>query len=73
MTANRKANLPPVSAPWADGRGVPSIPFGQWAAAIAANIIGPLPAAANDAAAANAGVPINGLYQASGVVRIRII
>ena len=31
---------------------------------------GPLPSAANDSAAATAGVPVNGLYQNAGVVRV---
>jgi hypothetical protein len=48
------------------------IAFSQWASAIAANNIGPLISAANDAAAAKAGVPVNGLYEASGTVRIRL-
>jgi hypothetical protein len=71
--ANRKATLPIVSSPWVDKDGVPTVPFGTFMSAIAANIIGPLPAAADDAAAAKAGVAVNGLYHASGVVRIRII
>lgn len=35
--------------------------------------VGPLKAAANDTAAAAAGVQIGGLYQSSGAVRIRIV
>jgi hypothetical protein len=36
-------------------------------------LLGPLPAASNDAAAAQAGVPINALYQdRTGIVRVRL-
>jgi hypothetical protein len=36
-------------------------------------LFGPLPAAANDAAAAQNGVPINALYQdTTGIVRVRL-
>lgn len=41
--------------------------------AIAAGKIGPLTNAANDAAAATAGVAVNGLYHNAGAVRIRLI
>jgi hypothetical protein len=70
--AQKLAPLPPVSVPWVDAQGRPTLAFTQFMTAFAANNIGPLPSAANDAAAAKAGVPVNGLYQASGVVRIRI-
>lgn len=36
------------------------------------NQFGPFTAAANDAAAAAAGVPINGVYQNSGVLTVRL-
>ena len=71
MTDAKQANLPPISHNWVDGRGVPTIQFGQFMAAIDANVVGPLVSAANDADAAKAKVPINALYEASGVVRIR--
>lgn len=70
--AARLAILPPPSITWIDAQGRPTQAFTQFMAAIAANNIGPLAAAANDAAAATAGVPINGLYQSSGAVRIRL-
>ena len=73
MAQNKLANLPPISNQWVDSRGVPTLAFAQFMSALAANTLGPLPSAANDAAAAAAGVPINGLYQASGVVRIRLV
>ena len=64
--------LPPTSQPIVDARGVPTLAFGQFLAALAANNLGPLTSAANDAAAAKAGVPINGLYQNAGAVRVRL-
>jgi hypothetical protein len=70
--ATKLANLPPISNSWIDSQGRPTQAFAQFMSALAANTLGPLPSAANDAAAAKVGVPVNGLYQASGVVRIRI-
>ena len=70
---NRTANLPPASNPWVDGKGVPTIPFAQFLSAIDSNVLAPLVSAANDTAAAKAGVPINGLYQNAGAVRIRLV
>ena len=66
------AILPQASFPWVDKEGRPTQAFWRFMSAIAANNIGPLTSAANDAAAAAAGVPINGLYQNSGAVRIRL-
>ena len=40
--------------------------------ALAGGTIGPLPSAANDAAAASAGVKVGGLYQSGGAVKIRL-
>ena len=71
MTA-KLAPLPQVTTPWVDAQGRPTIAFMQFMQAQAANTIGPLTAAADDASAAKAGVPVNGLYQASGVVRVRV-
>lgn len=70
--AQKLAPLLPTSQPIVDGRGVATIPFAQFLSALAANNIGPLTSAANDTAAAKAGVPVNGLYEASGVVRVRL-
>jgi hypothetical protein len=64
--------LPPIQQQWINRDGTPTIPFGQAVQALASNIIGPLPSAANDAAAAAAGVQINQLYQNAGAVRIRL-
>lgn len=71
--ASKRAPLPQASIPWVDGQGRPTQAFYQFVTAIAANNIGPLVSAANDAAADKAGVPVNGLYQASGTVRIRLV
>lgn len=40
---------------------------------LAASNVGPLVAAANDAAAATAGVPIGGLYRIANAVQIRLV
>ena len=66
------APLPQSSFPWVDQQGRPMQGFYQFMTALAVNNIGPLASAANDAAAAKAGVPINGLYESSGTVRIRL-
>jgi hypothetical protein len=66
------AVLPQASMPWVDKEGRPTQAFWQFMSAIAANNIGPFASAANDTAAASAGVPINGLYQNAGAVRIRL-
>ncbi len=65
------AVLPIVTTPWVDAQGRPTIGFFQFMQAVAANNIGPLASAANDAAAASAGVPVNGLYENGGQVFIR--
>ncbi len=46
--------------------------FIQFMTALAAANIGPLTSATTDTAAATAGVPVGGLYQNSGAVRIRL-
>lgn len=73
-TSNSKfAPLPSASVPIVDSKGCPTPAFYQWALAVAGSQnVGPLVAAVNDAAAATAGVPIGGLYQASGAVKIRL-
>jgi hypothetical protein len=72
--------LPPVTARWVNEDGSPSQVWRQYLnsvdallRALAGASIGPLTSAASDAAAATAGVPIGGLYQASGTVRIRLV
>lgn len=40
---------------------------------LSANTLGPLTNAANDAAAAAAGVPINGLYRNANAVQVRLV
>jgi hypothetical protein len=72
MATSKLAPLPQASIPWVDQQGRPTQPLRQFMTALAAGNIGPLVSAANDAAAAKAGVPINGLYEASGAVRIRL-
>jgi hypothetical protein len=71
--------LPPLTAQWANTDGTPAQVWRQYlisldalARGFAGGIIGPLPSAATDAAAAHAGVKIGGLYQSAGTVRIRI-
>jgi hypothetical protein len=71
MTA-RLAVLPQPSLPWVDSKGRPTQSLISFMTALAAANIGPLVSATNDAAAKTAGVPVNGLYEASGVVRIRL-
>ncbi len=65
--------------PIADARGYVTIPWTQYLAALDAlarlldgNVLGPLTNAANDAAAAAAGVPINGLYRNGNAVQVRL-
>ncbi len=70
--AAKLAVLPTPSLPWIDKEGRPTLALIQFMTAIAAGNIGPLVSAANDAAAAAAKVPVNGLYQSSGAVRIRL-
>ena len=70
--AQKLAPLLPTSQPIVDARGVATISFAQFLSALAANNIGPLTSAANDTAAAKAGVPINGIYQNAGAVRVRL-
>ncbi len=70
--ATKQGALPPITTSIVDAKGVPTIAFAQFLSAQSANNIGPLPSAVDDAAAAKAGVPVNGLYQNSGSVRIRV-
>ena len=71
--ASKRGVLPQASYPWVDSQGVPTEAFRNFMLAVRDNNIGPLPAAVDDAAAAKASVPVNGLYQNGGSVRIRLI
>ena len=74
MAATPKLFVLPSSAlPIVNQTGSPTNSFIQFLTALAAGNIGPLTSAANDAAAAKAGVPVNGLYESAGAVRIRLI
>lgn len=69
--------LPPPALPWFDPRtGKPTDTFRDWALAIdrimRAGLFGTLVNAANDGAAATAGVPLNGIYRNGSVVQIRV-
>jgi hypothetical protein len=73
MAAAKKAVLPPASIPWINTKdGTPTDAFRNFMTALGSLNIGPLTKAANDGAAAQAGVPVNGLYHADGVVRVRL-
>lgn len=78
--ASPQSPLPQPSFAWVDaGSGRPTLVFSLYMASLdaavrglAAGVVGPLVNAANDAAAAAAGVQINGLYHNAGAVRIRL-
>ena len=72
--------MPLLTARWVEADGTPSqiwrnylVSVDRLLRGLAGASIGPLTNAANDAAAAAANVPIGGLYQASGTVRIRLV
>ena len=69
---SKQNNLPVATDQWIDSQGKPTIAFLQFMDATARNVTGPFIEAANDAAAAAAGVPINGLYHNSGGIRVRL-
>jgi hypothetical protein len=78
--ATKQKPQPPAQASWTNSDGSPSLPFFQYMksvdtllAGLAGGVIGPLTTAANDAAAAAAGVAVGGLYSNSGSVRIRLV
>jgi hypothetical protein len=62
MASSKHAPLPQASLPWVDGQGRPTQAFYNFMVALAANNTGPYVSAANDTAAAAAGVPLNGVY-----------
>jgi hypothetical protein len=68
----RQSVLPPTSQPWMNQDLTPADMFRNFMVTFAALNVGPLVSASDDAHAAKAGVPINTLYQAAGVVRIRL-
>lgn len=72
MTA-KTSLLPSPSVPWVDGDGRPTQAFIQFMTRFAKGDVGPLPSAANDAAANAAGIGVGYLYENNGAVRIRKI
>lgn len=69
--------LPNPPQRWFDpATGRPTIEFGRWATQVDAilrgALFGTLISAANDAAAATAGVPVNGFYRNGSAVQIRV-
>lgn len=67
------ANLPSPTLPWIDPKtGKPLDAFRLFMTLFAAGNLGPFVSAANDAAAATAGVAIGGLYQNAGALRVRL-
>lgn len=81
MTALTIKPLPDPGLPWINpATGRPSEPFAEYLQGVArlavllnSNVVGPLTNAANDAAAAAAGVPIGGLYRITSAVQIRLV
>ena len=70
---------PPINLKLVDDQGVTAnywqgylLSLDRLVRGLAGGVIGPLPSAANDTAAAQAGVKIGGLYQSAGTVRIRL-
>jgi len=70
--ATKNNPLPDIAHVWIDEKGRPTLAFGQAMDAMSKGNFGPLKEAQNDAEAAAAGVPLNGLYHSSGGVRIRV-
>jgi hypothetical protein len=77
--AKKQSPQPPSSTQWINPDGTPSLQFLTYMksldvllTSLAGNALGPLTNATNDARAAAAGVPLNGLYQNAGAVRIRL-
>jgi hypothetical protein len=70
----RVANLPSPTLPWIDTKtGRPEEAFRLFMTLFAAGNLGPFPSAANDAAAAKAGVAVGGVYHNAGALRVRLI
>jgi hypothetical protein len=69
----RIANLPTASIPWVDpSTGQPKDGFRLFMTLFAAGNFGPFVSAANDVAAAKAGVAVGGVYENAGAVRVRL-
>jgi hypothetical protein len=70
----RVANLPSPQIPWMNADGTPTQAFRNWVVPFASLGFGPFVQAANDAAAAKAGVAVGGVYQdtTTGYLRGRI-
>lgn len=68
---------PPSSTRWINPDGTPALAFFQYMKSLdtllSGNVVGTLTNAANDAAAATAGVPIGGLYRTTNAVQIRLV
>lgn len=68
---------PQSTQKWINPDGTPSLVFFQYMLSVNQlllnNQFGPFVNAANDAAAAAAGVPINGLYRNGNAVQIRLV
>jgi hypothetical protein len=80
MALSFKGVLPPPSVPWVDTQGRPTQAFAQYitqtdalARLLAGGNIGTLISAANDAAAAQAGVAIGSYYRNGSVVQVRVV
>lgn len=81
MAQTATTALPPLPSPalkWFDAQtGQPAPAFRDWCLSIdrilRGGLFGTLVSAANDAAAAAAGVPLNGLYRNGSAVLIRVV
>lgn len=78
--ANPPQPMPQVNLQWVQKDGRPALVLQLYAPsldsvvrALAAGVLGPFVNAANDGAAAAAGVPINGLYRNGNAVQIRLV
>lgn len=74
MAVSRRFVIPLASNQWVNSDGQPTAAFYRAMSALQALNLGPFTRAANDADAAKAGVPVNGIYQdpATGFLRGRV-
>jgi hypothetical protein len=79
MAVTFKGSLPQPNFPYVDGQGKPTLQFAQYVAALdavvrslAGDTVGTLTNAANDAAAATAGIAVGQLYRNGSAVMVRI-
>ena len=70
--AGNRAPLPYRTVQWVYQSGRPTDQYARFIEALASGNLGSLPSAANDIAAAAAGVSVGQLYQNAGAVRIRL-